>query len=346
MYKLLIRPLVFLFNPETCHKFIVKLLKFNRKIPFGRALTRAIFKSRKKCLSKEVFGINFPNPVGLAGGFDKNGEIYNELSDLGFGFVEIGSLTPSPQDGNPKPRVFRSPKDRAIINRMGINNKGIRNAVEQIKNNKPEVIIAGNISKNSSSMNEAASKDYETGFALLYDFVDLFVINISCPNVVGLTDLQDINYLSDIIDKLIALRLYFDEYKPILLKISPDIPKDHLDDIISYCMISGIDGVVANNTTRGRSGLRLSEERIKEIGNGGLSGAPLYQKTLETVKYISQKTEGRLPIVASGGIMTPEQAEEILDAGASLIEIYSGMIYEGPGIVKKIVKHLENKHNQ
>ena len=181
MYKLLIRPLLFLCNPESCHKFIVKLLKFNRHIPGGRALTRLIFKTKTPSLQKEVFGINFPNPVGMAGGFDKNGEIYNELSDLGFGFVEIGSLTPSPQDGNPKPRVFRSPKDKAIINRMGINNKGIRNAVAQIRQHKPDVIIAGNISKNSSSMNEVASKDYETGFALLYDFVDFFVINISCP---------------------------------------------------------------------------------------------------------------------------------------------------------------------
>ncbi len=344
MYKLF-RPLIFLFNPESCHKYIIRLLKFNGKVPFGRTLTRLIYKRKKSPLAREVFGINFPNPVGLAGGFDKNGEVYNELSDLGFGFVEIGSLTPAPQDGNPKPRVFRSPADHAIINRMGINNKGIRNAVEYIKKHKPEVILAGNISKNSSSMNEAASKDYETGFALLYDFVDLFVVNISCPNVVGLTDLQDISYLSEIIDKLIALRLYFDEYKPILLKISPDIPKDHLDDIINYCMLSGIDGVVACNTTRGREGLTLSPEKIREIGNGGLSGAPLYHKTLETVRYIHTRTEGRLPIVASGGIMTPEQAQEVLDAGASLIELYSGMIYEGPGAVKKILKYLE-KHKK
>ncbi len=343
MYKYLIRPLLFCFNPETAHKITFKLLALLRYIPFARSFVRLIYKTKAPSLAKEVFGINFPNPVGLAGGLDKNGEYYNDLANFGFGFIEIGSLTPKSQEGNPKPRLFRSVKDRAIINRMGINNLGVKNAVENIRANNPKVIIAGNISKNTSSINEEAAKDYESAFALLYDFVDMFVVNISCPNVVGLSDLQDISYLSDIMDKLISMRMYFDDYKPILLKVSPDIHNDHLDDIINYCMLSGIDGIVATNTTRGRDGLTLSQEKIDKIGNGGMSGAPLFNKSLEIVRYIHKKAEGKLPIIGVGGIMSPEDAEKMLDAGASLVEIYSGFIYEGPGLVKNIIKHLENK---
>lgn len=293
-------------------------------------------------MRKELFGLTFENPVGLAGGLDKNGEHYNDMADFGFGFVEIGSLTPKPQDGNPRPRVFRIVKDRAIINRMGINNKGVKNAVEHLKREKPETIVAANISKNTSSINEDASKDYESAFALLYDFVDMFVINISCPNVVGLSELQDVSFLSEIVDKLLDLRMYFDEYRPILIKVSPDVPHQQLDEIIDYAMLSGIDGVVAGNTTRSRDGLTLSRAEIESIGNGGLSGAPLYEKNLELVKYIHNKTDGNLPVIGVGGIMTPEQAAEMLAAGASLIEIYTGFIYEGPSIVKRINKYLQN----
>ena len=292
-------------------------------------------------LSKEVFGRVFPNPVGLAGGLDKNGEHYNDLANFGFGFIEIGSLTPEPQDGNPKPRLFRVVKDRAIINRMGINNKGVKNAIEHLKRERPEVIVAANISKNTSSMNEDAAKDYESAFALLYDFVDMFVINLSCPNVVGLAKLQDVSFLSEIVDKLLSLRMYFDEYRPILVKVSPDIPQQQLDEIIEYVMMSGVDGIVAGNTTRSRDGLTISQDRIDAIGNGGMSGAPLFRKNLNLVKYIHDKTGGNLPVIGVGGIMSPEQAKEMLDAGASLIEIYSGFIYEGPGLVKRILKYLQ-----
>ena len=343
MYKHLLKPILFQFNPETAHNLIFSTLSFLRHVPFGHAIIRSLYKRDYPTLEREVFGIKFPNPVGLAGGLDKNGEFYNDMANFGFGFVEIGSLTPQPQDGNPKPRCFRVPQDKAIINRFGINNKGVKNAVEHLKKVRPEVIVAANISKNTTSINEDAAKDYESAFALMYDFVDMFVLNVSCPNVVGLTSLQDITFLSEIVDKLLNLRMYYDEYRPILLKVSPDLPKEQLDDIIDYCLRSGIDGMVAGNTTRTRDGLTISKEQIEKIGNGGMSGAPVHKKNLELVRYISSKTKGKLPIVGVGGIMSGKEAKDMLDAGASLVEIYSGFIYEGPALVKNINKYLENQ---
>lgn len=342
MYKHFLKPILFRFNPETAHNLLFSGLAFLRHVPFARSIIRAIYKKESPSLAREVFGINFPNPVGLAGGLDKNGEFYNDMANFGFGFVEIGSLTPLPQDGNAKPRCFRVPGDKAIINRFGINNKGVKNAVEHLKKNRPEVIVAANISKNTTSINEDAAKDYEKAFGLLYDFVDMFVVNVSCPNVVGLTALQDISFLSEIVDKLLELRMYFDTYRPILLKVSPDLSHQQLDEIIEYCLRSGIDGLVAGNTTRSRDGLTsISKERIEEIGNGGMSGAPLHQKNLELVRYVHTKSEGKLPIIGVGGIMSPEQAKAMLDVGASLVEVYTGFIYEGPALVKNIIKHLE-----
>ena len=342
MYKHFLKPILFRINPETSHNMIMSSLTLLRHIPFGRAILRSTCSKETPSLEKEVFGITFPNPVGLAGGLDKNGEHYNDLANCGFGFVEIGSLTPKPQDGNPKPRCFRIPQDRAIINRFGINNKGVKNAVEHLKRDRPNVIVAANISKNTTSINEDAAKDYETSFALLYDFVDMFVVNVSCPNVVGLTALQDISFLSDIVDRLLDLRRYYDTYRPILLKVSPDLSTEQLDDIIDYCLRSGIDGIVAGNTTRSRDGLTIDPKKIEEIGNGGMSGAPVHKKNLELVRYIHKKSEGRLPIIGVGGIMSGEEAKAMMDAGASLVEIYSGFIYEGPGLIKKILTHLEN----
>ena len=347
MYKHVLKPILFRFNPETAHNMTFKALSIIRHIPFANSIIRAIYHRDSPTLEREVFGINFPNPVGLAGGLDKNGEFYNDMGNFGFGFVEIGSLTPKPQDGNPKPRCWRVTGDKAIINRYGINNKGVKYAVEHLKKVHPEVIVAANISKNTSSINEDAAKDYETSFGLLYDFVDMFVVNVSCPNVVGLTSLQDITFLSDIVDKLLDLRMLYDTYKPILLKVSPDLSKEQLEDIVSYCLRSGIDGIVAGNTTRSREGLTtISQERIEEIGNGGMSGAPVHKKNLELVRFVHEKSEGRLPIIGVGGIMSPEDAKEMLDAGASLIEIYTGFIYEGPGLIKKIIKYLENSIKQ
>ena len=342
MYKHILKPILFCFNPETAHNMIFAGLKFLRYVPFAGSIMRSIYKKETPNLEKEVFGIHFPNPVGLAGGLDKNGEFYNDMANFGFGFVEIGSLTPQPQDGNPKPRCFRVPGDKAIINRFGINNKGVKNAVEHLKKVRPEVIVAANISKNTTSINEEAAKDYESAFALLYDFVDMFVVNISCPNVVGLTALQDMNFLSDIIDRLLSLRMYYDEYRPILLKVSPDLSHEQLDEIIDYSLRSGIDGIVAGNTTRSREGLTsISAEKIEAIGNGGMSGAPVYKKNLELVRYVHSRSEGKLPIIGVGGIMSPEDAQEMIDAGASLVELYSGFIYEGPGLIKRILKHFE-----
>ena len=342
MYKRLLKPILFSFNPETAHNLIFKTLAFMRHVPFARQIMRSIYHKDSPSLEKEVFGIKFPNPVGLAGGLDKNGEFYNDMANFGFGFVEIGSLTPKPQDGNPKPRCFRVPGDKAIINRFGINNKGVKNAVEHLKKERPEVIVAANISKNTTSINEDAAKDYETSFALLYDFVDMFVVNVSCPNVVGLTALQDISFLSDIVDRLLDLRMYYDEYRPILLKVSPDLAHEQLEEIVEYCLRSGIDGIVAGNTTRSREGLTsISPEKIEAIGAGGMSGAPVHKKNVELVKFIHQVSEGKLPIIGVGGIMSGADAQEMIDAGASLVEIYSGFIYEGPSLVKKIIKHLE-----
>ena len=342
MYKHFIRPILFRFNPETAHNLTLKCISMLRHIPFAHSIIRAIYKKDSPGLEKEVFGIRFPNPVGLAGGLDKNGEFYNDMANFGFGFVEIGSLTPLPQDGNAKPRCFRVPGDKALINRFGIDNKGVRNAVEHLKKVRPEVIVAANISKNTNSINEDAAKDYEKAFGLLYDFVDMFVVNVSCPNVVGLTALQDIAFLGEIVDKLLDLRMYYDNYKPILLKVSPDLSHQQLDEIIDYCLRSGIDGIVAGNTTRSREGITsISAEKIAAIGNGGMSGAPIHNKNLELVRYVHTRSEGKLPIIGVGGIMSPEQAKAMLDAGASLVEIYSGFIYEGPALIKNIIKHLE-----
>ena len=342
MYKHLIKPILFRFNPETAHNLTFKGLSLLRHIPFAQSIIRAIYKKESPKLEREVFGIRFPNPVGLAGGLDKNGEYYNDMANFGFGFVEIGSLTPLPQDGNSKPRCFRVPDDKALINRFGINNKGVKNAVEHLKKVRPEVIVAANISKNTSSINEDAARDYEKAFGLLYDFVDMFVVNVSCPNVVGLTALQDITFLGEIVDKLLDLRMYYDTYKPILLKVSPDLAHQQLDEIIDYCLRSGIDGIVAGNTTRSREGITsISKEKIEAIGNGGMSGAPLHKKNLELVKYVHTRSEGKLPIIGVGGIMTPGQAKAMLDAGASLVEIYTGFVYEGPALIKNIIKYLE-----
>ena len=343
MYKL-IKPLLFLFSPETIHMLVMKFLAIVKYIPFSWVILKWLYSYKHPLLEREVFGIKFKNPIGFAAGFDKNGDYYNEIAKFGFGFVEVGSVTPEPQPGNPKPRIFRLVPDNAIINRMGINNNGVRYTVDRLNKVKPKVVVGGNISKGKKTANEDAGKDYEKCFSLLYDFVDYFVLNVSCPNVKDLDKLQDVESLSDIIDRLLTLRRYSDDYRPILFKVSPDISKEQLDEIIDLVLISGIDGIVATNTTRSREGLKTDKERIDFIGEGGLSGAPLYQRSLEVVKYIHQRTEGNLPIIAVGGISTPEQAYEMLEAGASLIQIYTGFIYNGPATVKRMLKYIVKQY--
>jgi dihydroorotate dehydrogenase len=345
MYKKL-RKYIFRIGPETSHHLIIRLLKFGRYIPFFKSILRAAFSVKDKSLEKEVLGIKFRNPVGLAAGFDKNAEVVNELACLGFGFIEVGSVTPQPQPGNPRPRVFRLPEDEALVNRMGINNIGVKAAVNNLRRSKRfkkclTVPVGGNISKNTNTFNVQSPADYERCFALLYNDVDYFVVNISCPNVSNLTQLQDREILEQIVDRLVNVRHYRDDYKPILLKISPDLNLSQLDDMLDLIKVKGLDGVVAVNTTVTREGLKTPAEKIEEIGKGGLSGAPLTHIAIERVRYISAKTQGQLPIIGVGGIMTPEDAIRMLDAGASLIQIYTGFIYNGPGFVKKILKRLK-----
>jgi dihydroorotate dehydrogenase, subfamily 2 len=338
MYRLLLKPILFLFSPESAHKMIIGLLKFLHYIPFSGAIFRLFYSYKNKKLERELFGIKFPNPVGLAAGLDKNGEVYNEMANMGFGFIEIGSLTPQPQPGNPKPRCFRLVRDKAIINRMGINNKGSEYALKRLSTRRARVIIGANITKLTSTPNESAPTDYEAAFIQLYDYADYFALNVSCPNVKDLTGLQEIDSLSAIVNRLIAERATQKIYKPILLKISPDITFEHLDKIIELIIQSQIDGIIATNTTRGREGLTTSSEVIDSIGDGGLSGAPLFGKSLEFVTYLKNRTS--VPIIAVGGIMRPAEAIEMLKAGAALIQIYSGFIYSGPGIVRKVLKHI------
>ena len=339
MYRT-IRFFLFILSAEAAHKITAFLLKILRYIPLSGPLLRSLFCFHSPKLEREVMGIKFKNPIGLAAGLDKNGEIYNEFSHFGFAFVEIGSITPLPQSGNPAPRCFRLIPDQAIINRYGINNKGVKKVVHNLQQRPPRIIIGGNISKNTLTPNEKAADDYEKAFTRLYDYVDYFVLNVSCPNVKDLCTLHDIDLLSGIIDRLIELRRYHDEYRPILIKISPDLNFEQLDNLIELILVSGIDGVVATNTTTGREGLKTPAKRLQAIGNGGLSGAPLKHRALEIIRYIQKKTDGHLPIIGSGGVMTPQDAFDMLEAGASLVQVYTGFIYNGPGLVRKVLKTM------
>ncbi len=337
MYKIL-KPIFFLLQPETIHHIIVGLLKALRYVPGATCLLKKIFTYSNKSLEVNVLGLSFPNPVGLAAGFDKNAEVVNELSAFGFGFVEIGSVTPLAQPGNPKPRCFRLPKDGAIINRMGFNNLGADKIAHNLQKRRPRVIVGGNIGKNTSTSNELAAADYEKSFVALYPHVDYFVVNVSCPNVASLCKLQDSEHLTEIVRRLTAYRAAQAQRKPILLKLSPDLSMQQVDEALEVIINEGLDGVVATNTTTRRDGLLTDKDKVDSIGNGGLSGAPLTRRSLEMVRYISQKTEGKLPIIGVGGIMAEQDALNMLAAGASLVQLYSGFIYNGPGFAKRICR--------
>ncbi|MDQ1088240.1 MULTISPECIES: quinone-dependent dihydroorotate dehydrogenase [unclassified Siphonobacter] len=340
MYQALIRPILFCFDPEQVHYFTFNVLKFSAKIPFVSALTRQFFTIKDPRLEREVFGLRFPNPVGLAAGFDKNAELIDELADLGFGFIEMGTVTPRPQPGNDKPRLFRVKADQGIINRMGFNNKGARVAAEKLKRRKSKVLIGGNIGKNKVTPNENAVQDYLACFHDLKETVDYFVVNVSSPNTPNLRALQEKEPLTELLITLQTENLKQAKPKPILLKIAPDLTDSQLDDIIEIVQTSGIAGVIATNTTISRENLKTPASVIESIGAGGLSGKPVRNRSTEVIRYLHQHSGGSFPIIGVGGIHSPEDAWEKLQAGASLVQVYTGFIYEGPGLVKRICKYL------
>jgi len=339
MYKALLRPLLFCFDPEKVHHFTFGLVRLMHKLGFG-----PLFKSRYTVndpkLERELFGITFKNPVGLAAGFDKNAVLYNELANFGFGFVEIGTLTPKPQDGNPKKRLFRLKKDKAIINRMGFNNKGVEAAVARLKNRKTQIIIGGNIGKNKVTPNQDAVADYLVSFNALFDYVDYFVVNVSSPNTPNLRALQDKEPLTNLLNTLMEQNAKKDAPKPILLKIAPDLTNDQLLDIIDIVSTTKIDGVIATNTTIAREPLTTNSEVVNAIGNGGLSGKPLTNRSTEVIRFLATQSNNAFPIIGVGGIHSSQDALQKLEAGASLVQLYTGFIYEGPALVKKINKAL------
>jgi dihydroorotate dehydrogenase len=343
MYKI-VRPLFFLLSAETAHGVVMFFIKSMRYIPCLPWLLRKILSVKNKSLEREVFGLTFKNPIGLAAGFDKNAEIFNLLGNFGFSFVEIGTVTPKGQPGNAKPRSFRLKKDNALINRMGFNNDGLHAIIKRLREKKNRtLIVGGNIGKNTIAPNSDAVNDYLKTFKGLYDYVDYFTVNVSCPNVGNLTQLQNKTELEVLLQSLATERRYMDVYKPILVKISPDLSFDQIDDTLYIIREIGIDGVVATNTTTSREGLKTSGKELEEIGLGGLSGQPLTKRSLEIVRYIHDQTSGKLPVIAVGGIMTVTDAINMLEAGASLIQLYTGYIYQGPAFVKKIQKEILRK---
>ena len=335
MYKL-IRSCLFLFDAEKVHYFTMGSLRFLLKIPGVKPIWRKYFRVENEKLGVDLFGLHFENPVGLAAGFDKNAAYFNELSHCGFGFIEIGTITPKAQPGNDMPRLFRLKSDEAIINRMGFNNGGIEEAVKNLKKRNTKLIIGGNIGKNKLTPNEDACQDYALCFEGLFDVVDYFVVNVSSPNTPNLRELQDKEPLTRILSGLMALNKKKSSPKPILLKIAPDLSDDQLLDIIEIVKDSGIDGVIATNTTINREGLKANSQLLENIGAGGLSGKPLTKRSTEVIRFLHERSNGAFPIIGVGGIHSPKDAIEKLEAGAKLIQLYTGFIYEGPRLIKQI----------
>ena len=336
MYKSIIRPIFFRVEPEKIHHVVIGMLKFFCNIPGVSALLKKQYRVKDDSLKRTLFGLTFDNPVGLAAGFDKDARLFEELSCFGFGFIEVGTLTPKPQEGNPLPRMFRLPGDQALINRMGFNNEGVWSAVSRLKNRKTKVIIGGNIGKNKITPNDEAIQDYIKCFDALFEHVDYFVVNVSSPNTPNLRALQDKEPLTNLLSVLKQHNRKKPVQKPILLKIAPDLSDRQLDDIIDIVRETGIEGVIATNTTISRESLVTPPEKISAIAAGGLSGKPLAKRSTEVIRYLHDKSGGAFPIIGVGGIHTPEDAIEKLRAGASLVQLYTGFIYEGPALVKKI----------
>ena len=343
MYKLLIKPILFCFTPETAHHVTFAFIKFLFKIPGVSNIFKLIYSVEDKRLERTVFGITFPNPVGLAAGFDKDAKIVDEFSSLGFGFIEIGTVTPVPQAGNDKPRLFRLPQDEAVINRMGFNNGGMKEVAARLRKRKSKVLIGGNIGKNKVTPNEEALNNYIKAFNELFDCVDYFVVNVSSPNTPGLRALQEKEPLKKILNSLQEVNNQKAAPKPILLKIAPDLTNEQLYDIVEIITETKLSGIIATNTTISRDGLTTPKENIEKIGMGGLSGKPLTVRSTEVIRYLVKKSNGTIPVIGVGGIHSPQDALDKLEAGASLIQLYSGFIYEGPALVGAINKAILKK---
>lgn len=343
MYKFLFRPFLFLIDAERVHHLVFKLLALSGKIPGTKSLLGSIFRYKHTTLERKILGLRFENPVGLAAGFDKDAKLIDELSAFGFGFIEIGTLTPKAQPGNDKPRLFRLKPDQALINRMGFNNGGVAAAAERLRKRNLKVIVGGNIGKNKVTPNDQAFSDYRACVEELDGLVDYFVVNVSSPNTPGLRELQEKEPLRKLLADVKALTLTKKNPKPVLLKIAPDLTTSQLDDIVEILQETKTDGVIATNTTISRDGLKTSKEELDKIGNGGLSGKPLKDRSTEVIKYLRTKLGPTYPIIGVGGIMTAEDAVEKIKAGADLVQIYTGFIYEGPAIVKKINRLIKNQ---
>ena len=340
MYKIFISPILFLLPAETVHHLSFKVITFLHSIPGVAAMFRFLWSFEDPRLERELFGLKFKNPVGLAAGFDKDAKLIDQLADMGFGFIEIGTITPKAQPGNDKPRLFRLPQDGAVINRMGFNNGGMNVAVEKLKSRKSNVLVGGNIGKNKVTPNDKAFDDYEKCFHALYAYVDYFVVNVSSPNTPGLRELQEKEPLTNLLAGLVDLNLKKEKQKPILLKIAPDLTNEQLDDIVEIIQTTKIDGIIATNTTVQRDNLKTDWKKVNDIGAGGLSGEPLTERSTEVIRYIFVKSRGQIPIIGVGGITSPKDALEKIKAGATLVQIYTGFIYEGPALIKKINKAI------
>jgi dihydroorotate dehydrogenase len=343
MYKALIRPIFFSFDPERIHHFTFSFVKSISKIPLVPNIIKSMYAVEDVSLERELFGLKFKNPVGLAAGFDKNAVLYNELANFGFGFIEIGTVTPKGQVGNPKKRLFRLKDDKGIINRMGFNNEGLEAAIEQLKKNKGKLIIGGNIGKNTSTAPEDYTKDYLECFNALHPYVDYFVLNVSCPNVGSHAKLTDKDYLEELIGAVQKANNTFENQKPILLKIAPDLNEIQLDEIIELVANTKIDGVIASNTSVSRDNLKMPASELEKIGNGGVSGQPVKEKSTRVIKYLADKSNKAFPIIGVGGIHSANDALEKIEAGADLVQVYTGFIYEGPKLIKNINKALIKK---
>ncbi len=344
MYKNLIRPILFLIPPESVHSIVVKALKLLYFLGITKLLRYMIFNFDDPSLVRNVFGIEFKNPIGLAAGFDKDANLIDIFNDFGFGFIEIGTLTPKAQPGNPKPRLFRLIEDQALINRMGFNNKGTEKAIHKLKSKKSRIIVGGNIGKNKTTPNENAAQDYLYCLNELYDYVDYFVVNISSPNTPDLRDLQSKEPLQELLKVLQEEINKKPHKKPLLLKIAPDLTDNHLIDIVDTINSLALDGIVATNTTISREGLKTDYKKLEKIDNGGLSGQPLRERSTEIIRFLKERLNRDIPIIGVGGIMNAKDAIEKIEAGATLIQVYTGFIYEGPALIKSINKALVDRN--